>query len=169
MNDGKMTALLSSYRPANSLALSLFSMTEAVFPAEWNNEVSELFVRDLVSFSVHARRLVQNTSLKNEQLIVERPYHNPQYTRQVNWLDRFDFATNRIIHYVNLEVDYVETVQRQRFKGTTRNHAPFSVRVTTKDFPEKADINVNGMALVFLTNIKPFLQSSFPALAGIKE
>ena len=161
--DGSMVALLASYRPANDLALSLFALSETVFPAEWNDEINEILVRDLVTFSTHTRRLIQTTFLRDQAIAIPRPHFGDiQYGAEPNWLDDFQRATGVIIHYTTMTVSYVGVTGRERFKDTSRNHVPMLARVKSNKQTEFADINVNGMALAFLTHIKPALQRAFP-------
>ena len=143
-------------------ALRLVAYTGAVFPGEWTDTYNEAITSDLLEFAFHARRVNQICELENVdfgsiktfQVVISA--NDPS-----NWLDKYGWALNRLMHAREFTFGNCHADHRQIFTRAQSNLIPLYVKVTT-DRREMATISLFGLAECYLNRVIAAVKENYP-------
>jgi hypothetical protein len=150
-------------KTARTNALNLFAFAGATYPGEWSPVYNELVTQHLLDFAFHARRVNQICDIDTGALLPINviPFKLSEGEPE-NWLERYDWALDRLMHAREFIFGNAHTDHRILFPEAESNLVPLYVRVASDHHQALDSISFYGLSTCFLREVIPQVKSRFP-------
>lgn len=147
---------------ARESALRLFSLASTIFPEEWAKQFDEIAVVDLTEFAIHARRLTELCTLRDDK------FDGTASTRYLFTVpppepleSDYHEALNALIHAKTYKIGHAIWDGPKVYTSSAQNISISYVQIATDRRPQSC-VSVFGVTWCFLSNVLPVIRTRNP-------